>query len=50
MEVVEAIEEETDDELEAIEDSEGEETIEDRPEIMADADLKPETKQELKHE
>ena len=50
MEVVEAIEEETDDELEAIEDSEGEETLEDRPEIMVDADLKPKTKQELKHE
>jgi hypothetical protein len=50
MEVVDAIDEETDDELEAIEDSEGEETLEDQPEIMADSDLNPETKQELKHE
>jgi hypothetical protein len=50
MEVVDAIDQETDDELEAIEDSEGEETLEDQPEIMADSDLNPETKQELKHE
>jgi hypothetical protein len=50
MDVVEAIEEETDDGLEAIEDIEGEETPEDQPEIMADADLKLETRQELKHE
>jgi hypothetical protein len=50
MDVVEAIEEETDDGLEAIEDIEGEERPEDQPEIMADADLKLETKQELKHE
>ena len=50
MDVVEAIEEETDDGLEAIEDIEGEERPEDQPEIMADADLKLETRQELKHE
>lgn len=54
MDVVEAIEEETevetDDGLEAIENFEGEERPEDQPEIMADADLKLETKQELKHE
>ncbi len=50
IEVVEAIDEETDDELEAIEDSEDEETPEDQPEIMADADLNPAIKQELKHE
>ncbi|MDH3631617.1 MAG: DUF3306 domain-containing protein [Gammaproteobacteria bacterium] len=50
IEVVEAIDEETDDELEEIEDSEGEETLEDQPEIMADTDLNPAIKQELKHE
>jgi hypothetical protein len=50
MDVVEAIEEETDDGLEAIEDIEGEETPEDQPEIMPDADPNPTIKQELKHE
>jgi len=50
IEVVEAIDEESDDGLEEIEDSEGEETLEDQPEFMADTDLNPSIKQELKHE
>jgi hypothetical protein len=50
IELVEAIDEESDEGLEEIEDSEGEETLEDQPEIMADTDLNPTIKQELKHE
>ena len=49
MEVVEAIDEETDDKLEAIEDSEGEEPTEDQSEIVAEAELDPEIKQEFKN-
>ena len=50
LEEMEAIDEEIDDELEAIEDSGDEEVFEDQPEMIADAERNPANKQELKHE